>query len=164
MNIDTTKTEAFAGQVVTDVAATFSGVMGNIGHKLGLYKAMAGSGAMTPRALSDKTNTHERYIREWLNKCHEGGNSPLLRSSRRGGALGAYGMSTQAISARVRYYGRLIGVDNLSSHDLRHTWATLAAKNGTALNDLMNAGGWNSYSMPLGYIEGAKIANEGVIF
>ena len=73
MNIDMSKTEAFAGQVVTDIAATFSGVMSNIGHKLGLYKAMAGAGEMTSQALADKTKTHERYVREWLNNQTAGG-------------------------------------------------------------------------------------------
>ena len=73
MNIDMSKTEAFAGQVVTDIAATFSGVMSNIGHKLGLYKAMAGAGEITSQALADKTNTHERYVREWLNNQTAGG-------------------------------------------------------------------------------------------
>ena len=36
MSIDMNKVEAFAGQLVTDIGATFSGVMSNIGHKLGL--------------------------------------------------------------------------------------------------------------------------------
>ena len=34
----------FAGQVVTDLAAAMAGVMTNLGHKLGLYQAMAESG------------------------------------------------------------------------------------------------------------------------
>jgi ubiquinone/menaquinone biosynthesis C-methylase UbiE len=67
MKLDMNKVEQFAGQVVTDVSATISGVMTNIGHKLGLYKAMAGVGEITSQQLADKTNTHERYIREWLN-------------------------------------------------------------------------------------------------
>ncbi len=65
--------EQFAGQVVSDIAATFSGVMSNIGHKLGLYKGMAGAGAITSEMLAEKTNTHERYIREWLNNQVAGG-------------------------------------------------------------------------------------------
>ncbi len=73
MDIDMNKVEQFAGQVVGDIAATFSGVMTNIGHKLGLYKAMAGAGAMSPKALADKTNTHERYVHEWLNNQTAGG-------------------------------------------------------------------------------------------
>lgn len=42
--------EAFAGQVVTDVAATLSGVMTNVGHKLGLYK---GSSRITGEGRTD---------------------------------------------------------------------------------------------------------------
>lgn len=60
MSIDMNKVEQFAGQVVSDISATFSGVMTNIGHKLGLYKAMAGAGAMSSQMLADKTGTHAR--------------------------------------------------------------------------------------------------------
>ena len=73
MNLDMQKVEQFAGQVVTDISATFSGVMTNIGHKLGLYKAMAGCGAMSSQQLARKTGTHERYVREWLNNQTAGG-------------------------------------------------------------------------------------------
>jgi len=73
MNLDMNKVEQFAGQVVTDIAATFSGVMTNIGHKLGLYKAMAGAGALSSSELAEMTGTHERYIREWLNNQTAGG-------------------------------------------------------------------------------------------
>jgi SAM-dependent methyltransferase len=38
-----------------------------IGDKLGLYKAMAGAGGLTSAELAAKTNTAERYVREWLN-------------------------------------------------------------------------------------------------
>ncbi len=61
------KLEAFVGQIVSDIAASMSGVMTNIGHKLGLYKAMTGAGPMTPVQLAEKTNTHQRYVLEWLN-------------------------------------------------------------------------------------------------
>lgn len=73
MNLDMNKVEQFAGQVVGDISATFSGVMTNIGHKLGLYKAMAGAGGMSSQMLADKTGTHERYVREWLNNQTAGG-------------------------------------------------------------------------------------------
>ena len=53
-------------------------------------------------------------------------------------------------------------VEGLSAHDLRHTWATLAARNGTPLERLQDAGGWNSLAMPSRYVEAARIANEGV--
>lgn len=73
MNTDMSKVEAFAGQVVTDIAAAFSGVMTNIGHKLGLYKAMAGAGWVSSDQLAEKTGTDERYVREWLNNQTAGG-------------------------------------------------------------------------------------------
>jgi SAM-dependent methyltransferase len=37
-----------------------------LGDRLGLYRAMAGAGAMTPRELAERTATAERYVREWL--------------------------------------------------------------------------------------------------
>jgi SAM-dependent methyltransferase len=67
------QTEAFTGQVVTEVAAAMSGVMTTIGHRLGLYKAMAGSGSMRSSDLAAKTSLHERYVREWLNNQVAGG-------------------------------------------------------------------------------------------
>ena len=73
MNPDPILVEQFAGQVVTDVAATISGVMTNIGHKLGLYKTMAGAGHLSSSELADKTGNDERYIREWLNNQVAGG-------------------------------------------------------------------------------------------
>ena len=36
-----------------------------IGDKLGLYRAMAGAGPLTPAELAGRTGTAERYVREW---------------------------------------------------------------------------------------------------
>jgi SAM-dependent methyltransferase len=68
-----TQTEQFAGQVVSDVAAALSGVMTSLGHKLGLYKAMAGAGPLSPGALAKKTSLEPRYVREWLSNQVAGG-------------------------------------------------------------------------------------------
>ncbi|MBN1975952.1 MAG: site-specific integrase [Anaerolineae bacterium] len=86
----------------------------------------------------------------------------LLRSSRRGGELAGVGMGERAITERVRYLGERVGIEGLSAHDLRHTWATQAARNGTALDRLQDAGGWASLAMPARYVEAARVANEGV--
>ena len=72
-------------------------------------------------------------------------------------SLSEKGMWTRAISKRVRELGKRIGIDNLSPHDLRHTWAINAAKT-TPLDQLIYAGGWPSVSAALPYIEKAKIA------
>ena len=65
--------EAFIGQVVTDLGAAFSGVLVNVGRKLGLYTAMADLGACTSVALSEATGIRERYVREWLANQAAGG-------------------------------------------------------------------------------------------
>lgn len=66
-------TEHFAGQVVSDVSATVSGVLTNIGHKLGLYRALAHAGPTTSTELAGKTGLAERYVREWANNQVAGG-------------------------------------------------------------------------------------------
>ncbi|HEV2401321.1 MAG TPA: class I SAM-dependent methyltransferase [Candidatus Sulfotelmatobacter sp.] len=67
------KIEQFAGQVVTDLAAAMAGVMTNLGHKLGLYRAMAESGPINSDELARRTSTNERSVREWLNGQVAGG-------------------------------------------------------------------------------------------
>ena len=44
-----------------------------IGDRLGLYEALTGAGPLTPRELAERTDTHERYVREWLNAQAAGG-------------------------------------------------------------------------------------------
>jgi SAM-dependent methyltransferase len=66
MAIDEAALNEFIGRAVGDMSAAFSVPLILIGDKLGLYRAMAGAGPMTPAALAAATGTHERYIREWL--------------------------------------------------------------------------------------------------
>jgi hypothetical protein len=44
--------EAAVGQTIADLGAAFSGVLVNIGRRLGLYKAMAEIGACTSEQLA----------------------------------------------------------------------------------------------------------------
>jgi SAM-dependent methyltransferase len=44
-----------------------------MGDRLGLYKALAGAGPLTPTELAERTGTAERYVREWLNAQAAGG-------------------------------------------------------------------------------------------
>ena len=81
----------------------------------------------------------------------------------RGRALQDAGMTARALTARVRDLGAAVGLVGLSAHDLRHYWATRAARSGTPLDRLQDAGGWASPAMPLRYVEAAKIANQGVL-
>lgn len=73
MSIDEKKLNDFLGKVVGDVGAAMSAALVVIGDKLGLYKAMAREGAVTPGDLARLTGTAERYVREWLNAQAAGG-------------------------------------------------------------------------------------------
>jgi len=87
---------------------------------------------------------------------------PLLRSSVKGGKLAKRGMTTRAIGYRVKELGQqLVDEWELSPHDLRHTWATHAAKE-TGPFALRDAGGWSNLSTPSRYVEKSTIANENV--
>src|SRR5436190_14323329 len=70
--LDMNKLNAFVGQFVTDLGAAVHAGMVVIGEKLGLYKALAG-GPMSSAQLAAKTQTDERYLREWLSSQAAGG-------------------------------------------------------------------------------------------
>jgi SAM-dependent methyltransferase len=71
--LDQAKVGEFFGKVVQDVAATLHAGLVLIGDKLGLYRAMAGAGPLTPADLAKRTGTRERYVREWLSAQAAGG-------------------------------------------------------------------------------------------
>jgi SAM-dependent methyltransferase len=70
--IDMDKLNAFIGRFVSDLGAAVHTGMVVIGEKLGLYKALA-VGAMSSAELAAKTQTDERYLREWLASQAAGG-------------------------------------------------------------------------------------------
>jgi hypothetical protein len=65
--------EQFVHQAVGDLAAAISGLMLHLGDRLGLYRAMADAGPLTPAGLAARSGTHERYVREWLGNQTAGG-------------------------------------------------------------------------------------------
>jgi SAM-dependent methyltransferase len=71
--IDQAKLEAFVGRAVIDMGAAISGLLLHIGDRLGLYQAMAGAGPITSATLAQRTDTTERYVREWLGNQAAGG-------------------------------------------------------------------------------------------
>jgi 2-polyprenyl-3-methyl-5-hydroxy-6-metoxy-1,4-benzoquinol methylase len=66
MELNEEKLHDLLGKVVTEMGAAANGPLVIIGDKLGLYESLAESGPMTPPQLATKTNTTERYVREWL--------------------------------------------------------------------------------------------------
>jgi len=73
MAVDEAKLHDFMNRAVLDLGAAMSAALSLVGDQLGLYKAMAGAGPLTPAQLAGRTNTHERYVREWLGNQAAGG-------------------------------------------------------------------------------------------
>src|SRR5215831_2774096 len=66
MPADQAKLHEFMGKLLNDMGAAATGALVLIGDKLGLYKALAEAGPLTPAELAARTGTAERYVREWL--------------------------------------------------------------------------------------------------
>jgi SAM-dependent methyltransferase len=66
-DLDPDKLMAFVFRAVGEVGATLNTALVVMGDKLGLYRALAGEGPLTPGELSARTGVAERYVREWLN-------------------------------------------------------------------------------------------------
>ena len=63
--LDETKLNAFFGRVLDDWGGTLGSALVVIGDKLGLYQALQRQ-PLSVEELATTTNTHPRYIREWL--------------------------------------------------------------------------------------------------
>jgi 2-polyprenyl-3-methyl-5-hydroxy-6-metoxy-1,4-benzoquinol methylase len=73
VDVDHEKLMQFVFRAVDEVGATLNAALVVMGDKLGLYRALAGTGGLTPAELADRTSTAERYVREWLNAQAAGG-------------------------------------------------------------------------------------------
>jgi 2-polyprenyl-3-methyl-5-hydroxy-6-metoxy-1,4-benzoquinol methylase len=71
--IDGAKLESFVFRAVDEVGATLNAALVVMGDKLGLYRALAGAGPLTPEELAERTETNARYVREWLCNQAAGG-------------------------------------------------------------------------------------------
>ena len=70
--MDQDKVTEFLGRFVTDFGATGAAGLIVIGHRLGLYRALA-QGPATPEQLAERTGCHVRYLTEWLRGQAAGG-------------------------------------------------------------------------------------------
>lgn len=91
----------------------------------------------------------------------------LLRSSLKSGALAHAGMTESGCAARVAELGLRLGIQRLSPHDCRHSFATMGAKlvvkGKASILQLQEAGGWSSLAMVRRYVEGQTISNTGLV-
>ena len=81
--IDEKRLQALLGRAVVDLGATFHAALAVVGDRLGLYKALASGGPMTPAELAARTRTTERYVQEWLGAQAAGGYVDYDPSTRR---------------------------------------------------------------------------------
>ncbi len=65
--VDTDKLMEFVFRAVDEVGATLNTALVVMGDKLGYYQDLAEHGPSTPEQLAERTDTAERYAREWLN-------------------------------------------------------------------------------------------------
>ncbi|MFE3193058.1 class I SAM-dependent methyltransferase [Nocardia sp. NPDC059240] len=72
MTIDADTLNTFLGRFVADLGATFAAGNVVIGHRLGLYRALATGPARTAE-LAERTGTSPRYLEEWLRGQAAGG-------------------------------------------------------------------------------------------
>jgi hypothetical protein len=72
MAVDNDKLMDLLGRFVGDMAATAAAGSVVVGHRLGLYRALA-EGPATPEQLAERTGCHPRYLTEWLSGQAAGG-------------------------------------------------------------------------------------------
>jgi integrase len=112
------------------------------------------------------TDATARAARAYFKHAPEAGNVWRQSAEKREGKaeqgkLTGQGMTANAIYKRVELIGRRAGIEGLSPHDLRHTFAERGKHNATKV--LQDAGGWNSPAMALRYQKRGVIANDGLI-
>jgi ubiquinone/menaquinone biosynthesis C-methylase UbiE len=64
--MDTARAEAFAGQVIGILNGGMTSLMISVGHRTGLFDAMASLPPSTSEGIAKATGLNERYVREWL--------------------------------------------------------------------------------------------------
>ena len=63
---DSDRAEAFAGRMLDTLNSAAVAVMISVGHRTGLFDALAETSAATSQELADAAGLDERYVREWL--------------------------------------------------------------------------------------------------
>ncbi|RKD89298.1 methyltransferase domain-containing protein [Halopiger aswanensis] len=72
-SIDEEKLDELVGTTVNDLGGAVQAALAEIGDRLGLYRAIADAGPLTSVELAERTDTAERYVREWLRAQAAGG-------------------------------------------------------------------------------------------
>ncbi len=102
---------------------------------------------------SEKTNTTN--VHQMQERTEAAARVYFKQVERTSGPLfegyGGKRITTRAINKRVGDIGKVLGIDHLSPHDLRHFFTFDALDNGLPLDLVQGIGGWASPYMPLLY-------------
>src|SRR5512146_536095 len=71
--LDQGRLEELLGQFVNDLGAAFHAVNAVVGDRLGLYAALAETGAAAPEEVAARAGCDPRPVREWLRAQAAGG-------------------------------------------------------------------------------------------
>lgn len=71
--LDSQKAEAFAGKMIGVLNSSAVALMISVGHRTGLFDALAPLGPATSAELARAAGLSERYVREWLGAMATGG-------------------------------------------------------------------------------------------
>ena len=61
-----TQAPEFVDRIVGILNDGMLGLMISVGHRTGLFDAMAGAPPLTSQQLAERAGLNERYVREWL--------------------------------------------------------------------------------------------------
>lgn len=70
---DEKRADEFAGQLVGHINSGMISLMASIGHRTGLFDAMAELPPSTSHGIAEASKLNERYVREWLGAMYTGG-------------------------------------------------------------------------------------------
>jgi 2-polyprenyl-3-methyl-5-hydroxy-6-metoxy-1,4-benzoquinol methylase len=101
---DTSRAEAFAARLMENLNAGAVTIMMSVGHRTGLFDAMAGLAPSTSEEIAEAAGLDERYVREWLAAMVTGG---IVEHD---GATGTYALPRE----HALFLTRDAGADNLA--------------------------------------------------
>ena len=101
-------------------------------------------------------------LRRYLPLMPQAQDAFLLRKALKNGKLGTAGITPRTVSRIVTQHGAQYGIEGLSAHDCRHSFATRAVDANNTLMAIMDAGGWKTPMMVQRYADDKVIANDGL--
>jgi 2-polyprenyl-3-methyl-5-hydroxy-6-metoxy-1,4-benzoquinol methylase len=72
-DLDQARMDAFVERVLGIINGAGLAYLFSVGHRTGLFDAMAGTAPATAAEIAETAGLRERYVREWLNGCVVGG-------------------------------------------------------------------------------------------